>query len=820
MKEPFEGKWIANADKDLPNPLFKKNFHTERNNIKQARLYATGLGVYNAYLDGKKIGNEFLTPGFTAYDQWVQIQTYDITDLLTANSLHDLVFSCADGWYKGNMGFDGGKNNIYGDQHMILADLYITYDDGKSQIIKTDKSWFTTNGQVTKSGIYYGEDVDATIKIENYRPVVEVQSPTSELSDRLSLPIVEHEKLDVKKVINTPKGELILDFGQNQAGWPMFYNHLPKGKKIILQMGEILQNGNFYNENLRKARASFTYISDGKKKWVHPNFTYFGYRYVKVTGVDKLNPEDFKAQVLYSDLKQTGHLQTNNEKVNRLFQNVIWGQRSNFMDVPTDCPQRDERLGWCGDSEIFSETANFNMDTFEFFRKYLRDIRVEQTLNGGKSPMFAPSLKTPFSGMAIWGDAICILNWNLYKFYGDKALLQENYYAMKRWVDWITANSKTADLWTGQMQLGDWLALDNDEPSSPKGKTDDVYIASLYYANSAHIVAQAAGVLNNLSDMKKYTDLNQRILQAIRKEYLSPNGRLTIDTQSAYVLALKFDLPLPKQKKHVIDDLVTRIHKDNDHLTTGFVGTPYLCEELSENGYHNLAVKIFLQEDYPSWLYSVNLGATTIWERWNSVLKDGKMNPAGMNSLNHYSLGAVMAWCYKDILGIYDHNSDFSQVVFKPHFDMNLSQVKGSYDSNYGKLKIDYELKSSTSVKINLEIPFGMKLILKLYDIASDTFSVNGKIISIPNVLQSGTYEIEYRTTKSLVKGLNLDIKISTLLEKKELVAKIDKIDKNILLKMKRPGNTRGMFISKSFKSLLEFESVDQQKIDKIKKTI
>lgn len=362
MNAPFIAHWIGNSNKQLENTLFKKTFELKSKNIKKVRLYCTALGLYEVKLNGTKIGDEFLTPGFTAYDKLIQLQTYDITRFVRINTRNDIVFSIGNGWYKGNLGFDGGRNNIYGDQQAVLAELHILFVDDTETVINTNDSWLTSRGKITKSSIYYGEDWDDVFEDYEWKPVNVLNKSTTNISDRLSLPIKRKQVLNVQKVIKTPNNEMVLDFGQNHTGWPVFVNKLPKGKTIILQMGEVLQNGNFYNKNLRLARAAFTYISDGKQKIVRPHFTYFGFRYIKISDIDKI---DFESWVLYSDLYQTGYIKTNNSKVNRLFKNVIWGQRSNFVDIPTDCPQRDERLGWTGDAEIFAPTASFNMNTFE-----------------------------------------------------------------------------------------------------------------------------------------------------------------------------------------------------------------------------------------------------------------------------------------------------------------------------------------------------------------------------------------------------------------------------------------------------------------------
>lgn len=780
MNEPFQADWIAHPDKAIQNTLFKKEI-TVKANVTKARLYATGLGIYEASINGKKIGDEYLTPGITAYDQWIQVQTYDVTEAFQKSSTHELLFSTGDGWYKGTLGFDGGMKSIYGDQQCVIGEFHVTYEDGETQIISTDDSWLTTEGNVTKSEIYYGEDLDDTKTFSNWQTVTRLNKEKSLLQDRLSLPIKIMERLPVQEILETPAGEQVLDFGQNHTGWLKFYNREPKGTKLVFQMGEILQEDNFYRENLREARASFVYVSDGEEKWVRPHFTFFGYRYVKVEGsTHPLRKEDYQAAVLYSEMDTTGGINTTNPNVNRLFQNILWGQKSNFLDIPTDCPQRDERLGWTGDAEVFSKTAALNMNVFAFFKKYAKDIAVEQKLHDGLVPMYAPAMGNSDGGAAVWGDAATIIPWNMYQVYGDPAILRQNYSAMKAWVEWIRKNSKSSDLWTGTFQFGDWLALDGENPALPTGKTEEDFIASVYYYYSSDIIAKTAELLTISADAAHYRKQAQQIKEAIVKEYITANGRLAIDTQTAYAIALYFELVPEKQRPRVAEDLVARLKKDNDHLKTGFVGTPFICQVLSHYGYHKLATKIFLLDDFPSWLYAVNLGATTVWERWNSVLPDGSMNPEGMNSLNHYSFGAIMEWAYTYLLGIQQVRPGYQEINFAPQFDYRLKQVNGHFDTPYGNFSVRYQIEADSkhTININLTIPFGTTVNVKLPRGENSTVLVNGeKKANGCFSLTCGSYEICYIPSENYVEHYNSDTPASEIMADKLLIEKIDAID-------------------------------------------
>jgi len=821
MSEPFIAKWIGNNDSNIQNTLLKDSIQIKKA-IKKARIYMSGLGVYELYLNDKKVGNEYLAPGSTAYDKLIQIQTYNIDKDLKLGQ-NNLQISLGDGLYKGNFGFDGGKENIYGDQQRAILELHITYIDDTEDIIKTDDNWLTTSGSITKSAIYYGEDLDDTITPEDWKKAVILDYSTDILEDRLSLPLIIHEYLPAKELIETPNNEQVIDFKQNHAGLIEFYNREPKGTKIILQMGEVLQNGNFYRKNLREARASFTYISDGENKWISPHFTYFGYRYVKITGnTQPIELKDFRSAVIYSDMQSTGNITTNNDKVNRLFSNIIWGQKSNFFDIPTDCPQRDERLGWTGDAEIFSNTASFNMNVYAFFKKYAKDMAIEQSQNNGMLTMYAPAMGDTAGGAAIWGDAATIIPWNMYEKFNDATIIKQNYSNMKAWVDWIYQNTHADNkfLWTGTFQFGDWLSLDGEDPNMPTGKTDEDFIASIYYYYSSWIVSKSAEILGKPVDQEYYSDLSNQIKDNIYSEYITKKGRVAIDTQTAYALTLYFKIIPNDLRSRVVNDLINRLKKDNNHLQTGFVGTPFLCQALSDNGQHELATKIFLNEDYPSWLYAVNLGATTVWERWNSILPDGSMNPEGMNSLNHYSLGAIMEWAYKFVLGINKQEKGYQIVTLAPKFDYRLKQISGYYTSSYGKLNISYKLETNKQhlIKLQIDIPYGQKLNLVLPSIGSNGITVDGHKKSGADLqLTCGSHEIEYIPVQNYIGKYSPDSLISDVTADTNLFKEIQNVTSalNLFEDKENIKKFGGMSITEANK-VLPFIQISESDINKI----
>lgn len=778
IDEKWIGKWITpNLAPDI-HPVFEKKVQISKE-VENARVYICGLGLYEMYINEKKVGNEYLTPFNNDYDNWLQYQTYDITDNFI-NGENKVNILLGNGWYKGRFGFEGGHVNIYGDKFAILAEIHLSYKDGTKEIIATDTSWKVWKSKVIESEIYDGEVYDDTFIDSVEYGVSEIYLGYERLTARLSLPVVIKEKIKPLQLIKTPAGESVIDMGQNMVGWIQFKNRLSKGKKVTLQFGEILQDGNFYRDNLREAKAEFTYISDGQEKTVRPHFTFYGFRYVKVCGwQSELDLHDFTGCVIYSDLEQTGFIKTSNSLVNKLFYNVMWSQKGNFLDIPTDCPQRDERMGWTGDAQVFSGTAAFNMDVYSFFTKYGYDLWLEQKERDGAVPMTVPDIPSPFnpeSSSSAWGDAATIIPWNLYLFYGDDSILKQQFESMKAWVDYIKKLDDTSDghrLWKNGFHFGDWLALDGENPKLPMGKTDNFFIASAFYYYSADIVSKAAGVLGKQEIEREYHQLAQEIRQAIQNEYISPNGRMTIDTQTAYVLALFMNLVPNEQKQRVADDLANRIIKDNKHLKTGFVGTPYLCQVLSEYGHNDLAYTLLLNDDYPSWLYAVKLGATTVWERWNSVLPDGKMNPEGMNSLNHYAYGSIVEWMYRYMVGIQPDETvpGFKHAIIAPKPHWRMKWAKGKLNTASGAYFVSWHIQEDGLLDVKVEIPFNSTATLILPDANSRLISVEGDLVNMEQngsevvvSLNSGSWSFTYLPDTSYIKVFNRKSKLKELL--------------------------------------------------------
>lgn len=703
----WAARWIT--PKDSSDRVLEKTFQVQ-GDIQSALLSISAVGLYEACLNGQKIGDEYLTPNFNDYDTAIQFQTYHVENLLRKGE-NTLRIMMGNGWYKGRIISFGGKDrDRYGSSCAAIAELNIRQADGKQQLIATGADWKSGKSPILRDGIYDGEVLDDTVPEAAEGSVRILEGKPGKLTARRSLPVRRKMEIAPVQILHSKKGETILDFGQNLAGWPVFFNRLPKGAKCRLTAAEILQDGCFYHENMRTAKTVFTYISDGNEKWVRPHFTYFGFRYLLAEGFgENVKPEDFKAVVLYSDMDETGSVTTDHPLVNRLMQNVVWGQRSNFIDVPTDCPQRDERLGWTGDTQIFAGTASFNMDTAAFFRKHMWDVQNEQRKNGGKVPLIVPNVCLGGQTSAAWGDVACIVPWTLYEMYGDREMLAEMYPGMKAWVQYVHGRdiaSGGRHLWDLDYHFGDWLSLDAKEGAATGG-TDQTLIATAFYYYSTKLLAKAAKALDLKEDAKNAQNLAEKIRESFQRTFISPEGHLCSDTQTAHALVLFMDLYRnQKEAEKLSDRLEELILENHGFLSTGFVGTPYLLPALARFGKGGLAYHLLLNEEYPGWLYAVKLGATTIWERWNSVLPDGTMNPEGMNSLNHYAYGSVMEWVYRYAAGLNPLLPGWKHFRLCPHPDRRLGSLRTAFDSPYGKIVSNWNFAEDDTVRYHLEVPF------------------------------------------------------------------------------------------------------------------
>ena len=699
----MELTFITPAEK-IDCPRLFKAFPAKQ--ARKATLTITGLGLYRAFLNGRRVGADYLTPGFNDYDAYLRSQTYDVTGLL--ESENRLEVCLGNGWYKGRLGFDGGKSDRWGSDYFLAARLDWTDADGRAHAIETDATWQAERSPIVSGNIYDGEVRDDTREPGDPVPCVLADCRYS-VEPQFS-PCIRVKQTRKPTLIITPKGEQVLDFGQNMAGVIRFVNRLAKGQTLRIQTGEVLQGGNFYRDNLRTAKSEFVYTSDGKAKEIEPMFTFYGFRYAKVEGLERVDPEDFTALALSSDLREVLSATTSHDKLNRLLENCLWGQRSNFLDVPTDCPQRDERLGWTADTQVFVNTACYQMACKDFYRKFMRDMRADQLrYYDGDIPAFSPSLRGAAGhGGAVWADAGTIIPWNVYMNYGDIDLLRENYPMMRDYVQSQIAADEAAGgthLVFNAFTFGDWLAQDGMGPQSLKGSTDDAFIQGVYYMNSVALTAKAAQALGEAADAARYRALAQEIRAALLDEYLSPNGNLTVDTQTGYVLALYYGVYRDREK--LLRGFLRRLRRDFFRITCGFTGAPLMLPVLLDNGLTDIAYRMLLTEEFPGWLYAINLGATTVWERWNSLEADGTISGTGMNSLNHYAYGSVCEAIYSRIMGLQNAAPGWKRAVIAPRIDGRLRHTSIAYDSPAGRWAVAWRIQDSGEVVLRLTVPEG-----------------------------------------------------------------------------------------------------------------
>jgi alpha-L-rhamnosidase len=714
----WKAKWITPSFKEdsamRPSTSFLKSYQPTKS-IKSAIAYITCHGVYYATINDKKVGNDILTPGWTSYDSRLQYQVYDITGLLQKGQ-NDIQVTVGAGWYRGNLGW-WGQQNIYGKLPALLFQAEVTYSDGSKEYITSDTSWRATESQIRYAEIYNGEIIDHNFNAPPASSVKVLDIPFDNLIATINEPISIHENFKPLKVFKAPNGETIVDFGQILVGFTRLKVKGAPGSIISVEHAETLdQEGNFYTANLRSARQRDIYILKGNQIDVfEPHFTFHGFRYARITGLrdfdpSTIQPDQVEALAIYSDMPQTGYLECSDSLINKLQHNIVWSQNGNFLDIPTDCPQRNERFGWTGDAQVFSRTATFNRQVNNFFAKWLQDLAVAQFPNG-VVPFIIPDIfssvdENSRNGAAGWSDAVTIIPWNIYLAYGDKKVLADMYPHMKAWVDCVTGQSVNG-LWRKNFQFGDWLSYRSGYNEVDRSALTDVYlVAQAYYAYSTQLLINAARALNNTADVEKYTVTLKNIKDAFCREYVTPNGRILSNTQTSYVLALQFDL-LPEELRPIAAKMLAdNIISYDYHLTTGFLGVPFLPHVLSRFGYTDIAYKLLLQQTYPSWLYPVKMGATTIWERWDGIKPDGTFQLADMNSFNHYSYGAVGDWMYRVMAGI---DTDTTGVGYKkirimPHPGGNLTYVKAGLQTYYGEIKVDWKIVNKQFI-LDVQIP-------------------------------------------------------------------------------------------------------------------
>ncbi len=726
---------------DSKGTYVRKKFVTTKK-VKQAYLCCTAYGLYQAYIDGKKIGTDELTPGWTSYEKHLLYQMYDVTELFQNNinqtpgvqdgpAKHCIGAMLGAGYYKGKMGFLGLRNN-YGAQTGFLAQLHINYEDNTTEIIGTDESWQAADSPILFSEIYDGEIYDTGREIRDWcnsngdegtwRAVEILPYKKESLAAQSGCKVTEQEKIPAKAIFTTPEGDTVIDFGQNHAGWiHVIINHAAPGEVVELDCFEALDaKGNVYVDNLRGAKNRFVYICKGDaEERYHPHFTYQGYRYAKVVSWagEPLNIERVCAYAVYSRMDDTGSFSCSNPDLNQLWSNITWSLRSNFVDIPTDCPQRNERVGWTGDAQIFCRTASFIRGTYLFFEKWLKDVAFDQTPEGGV-PHVVPDIITPNIGKvndwlcsqgthsaAAWADVAVLNPWNLYLTYGDKQILIDQYESMKKWICFMKQHADGI-IWNYRLQFGDWVALDAEE-GSYFGATPNELTCTAYYAYSTGVFAKIASILGKKEDADYFGALEKQIKEGFVEHFFDPATKgMKVQTQTAHIIALYFGLTPEKYRQQTVKELLTLLEKENGHLVTGFIGTPYFTHALSQNGHIKEAYELLLKDDFPSWLYQVKAGATTIWEHWDGQKPDGTMWSADMNSFNHYAYGAIGEWLVRVVAGIDfdEQRPGYQHVNLTPQPGGGLTWAKGVFESVYGTIESSWRLEDG-EIKLHIVLP-------------------------------------------------------------------------------------------------------------------
>ena len=724
--------WEEDPKKSEPSPYLRKEFALEKS-IKQARLYISCQGLYQVEINGERVGDQEFTPGWTSYDTRLQYQTYDITSLLAQNQ-NAIGIILGDGWFRGNLGWIDGRNN-YGEKLAVIAEIIVEYTDGTSATISTDESWKAATGPILESDIYNGEVYDAGKELDGWSMVAYDDSgwkstARMEISKEKLIapegpPVKIVNKLEPLSIKKTGEGWMV-DMGQNMVGWIRIKASGNSGDVLTLRHAEVLdKEGNMYYDNLRAAKCTNTYmLKGGTEESFEPHFTFQGFRYVMVSGYPgELTADKIRGMVIHSAMEPSGSFECSDTLINQLQHNIVWGLKGNFLDVPTDCPQRDERLGWTGDAQVFAPTACFNMNAATFYKKWLKDLAADQK-EDGSIPHVVPDILGG-TGATGWADAGIIIPWAVYLDYGDITVLEDQYESMKAWIGFMKERAGEDLIWTGDFHFGDWLAFASNRSDYMGAYTLKDLIATAYFSYSSSIVAKTAALLGHDIEAHLYTQLSDQIKKAFNDEFVTPNGRLVANTQTAYTLALAFNMLDSETAKKSAAFLAGDVEEFR-HITTGFLGTPLISLTLTDIGRNDLAYMLLKRTRYPSWLYPVTMGATTIWERWDGQKPDSTFQDKGMNSFNHYAYGAIGKWMYQVVagIGIDEQNPAYKHIIIQPRPGGGLTSAKATHQSMYGEIVSGWKLDGE-QLTMELEIPANTSATIHIPDGLS-VITVNG----------------------------------------------------------------------------------------------
>ncbi|GGR28976.1 glycoside hydrolase family 78 protein [Deinococcus ruber] len=706
--------WTEDLTRPQPAPLLRTTFSV-RPGLVSARLYVSALGVYEARLNGARVGDQLLSPGWTSYHHRLRYQTFDVTEQLLEGE-NALGAMLGDGWYRGRLGFGGGRRNLYGERLALLAQLELTYDDGTLERTVTDDRWRASTGAIRASDLYDGETYDARLEQPGWdtrgfddRHWTGVRTLDHDLSTLVAPdgpPVRRIQTLAALSVHTSPSGRTLVDFGQNLVGWVRLRVSGEAGQTVTLRHAEVLEDGELGTRPLRFAACTdqYTLKGGGEELW-EPRFTFHGFRYVQVDGwPGSFDPAALEAVVVHSDLERRGWFECSEPLVERLHENIVWGMRGNFLDLPTDCPQRDERLGWTGDIGVFAPTAAFLYDTAGFLRSWLADLAADQLPDGGVPCVVPQVLETPIVAAA-WGDAATFVPWALYQRYGDPDILAAQFSSMQRWVDYVAGRAGPSLLWTQDFQFGDWLDPAAPPDNAAAGRTQPGVVATAYFARSAELLGLSADILGRAEERGTYLNLASDIRAAFNREYVTPSGQIISDSATAYALGLEFGLlGTEGQRQKSGERLKMLLRENGDHISTGFVGTPLICDALCAVGAVREAYLLLTQEECPSWLYPVTMGATTVWERWDSMLPDGSINPGEMTSFNHYALGAVADWLHRRVAGLAPAEPGYRRLEIRPLPGGPLTHASARHVTPYGEASSGWRTENGEFV-LDVQVP-------------------------------------------------------------------------------------------------------------------
>jgi len=723
----------ADADHDGA-PLLRRRFalDADHGDVRSAVLRVTARGVVEAHLDGRPVSDDVLSPGWSSYEWRLRYRSHDVTAALAAGGEHVLGLALGNGWSRGRLGWSG-RGAFYGEDLGGYAQLEVEFADGHTQVVVTDTEWESHASAVTANDLYDGQSIDArrldpawaTVDggREGWGGVRALEFDPAVLTEHVGPPVRRQEVLPAKEVWTSPSGRTLVDFGQNLVGWLRFTVKGEAGTTITLRHAEVLEHGELGVRPLRSAKATDTFVLSGGEDVFEPTFTFHGFRYAEVEGwPGELGAGDLEAVVVHSQLRRTGEFECSDDLVNQLHRNVVWGTKGNFVDVPTDCPQRDERLGWTGDLAAFAPTAVYLYDAKDFLRDWLRDLDAEQRAADGLVPFVIPDVlkfmehppefPDPDS-TAVWSDAAVWVPWALHQAHGDDELLAENYPAMAAHVDRVATLLSPTGLWDKGFQFGDWLDPDAPPEAPADAKADKGVVATACLYRSASTTADAARLLGRTEDATRFDELAQRVLAAFREHYVDADGRVTSDCATVYALAIEFGLLAGAQREWAGNRLAELAEQAGHRVSTGFAGTPFVTGALSSTGHLDVAYRLLLERECPSWLYPVTMGATTVWERWDSMLPDGSINPGEMTSFNHYALGAVADWMHRTVAGLAPLEPGYARSLVAPQPGGGLTWARGSLETPHGTLAVHWRLEEG-DLAVDVTVPAGTTALLRL----------------------------------------------------------------------------------------------------------